>query len=193
MCEATIKLFKEVLMKKTILIGMVLILMLFLLSSCGVPQEDYDRVSSDLAAVQTQIQSLEGDLAAVEDGLTKAQAQIQSLQADLAAAQADLTEAEAQTQSLQTDKEVAQEKRAEALAYAEYLDVVMYPVWRDAGLTPRFVFESDFEWLLELGSIASNMGDAELSNYAKRIQEGDEAAMTELWDYCIDRIEKALK
>ncbi len=159
-------------MKKTIMVGMVLILMLFLLSSCGVPQEDYDRVSSDLAAAQTQIQSLEGDLTA---------------------AQADLTKAEAQTQSLQTDKEVAQEKRAEALAYAEYLDVVMYTVWRDAGLTPRFVFESDFLWMVELGSIASNMGDAELSNYVKRIQEGDEAAMTELWDYCLDRIEKALK
>jgi len=146
---------------------MVLILMLFLLPSCaaGIPQEEYDRVSSDLAAAQTQIQSL----------------------------QADLTKAQAQIQSLQSGKEVAGEKYAEALAYAEYLDVLMYPVWKEAGLAPRFVFEDDFEWMSELSNRASNMGDTELTSYVKELRGGNEAAMTELWYYCLDRIEKALK
>ena len=161
-------------MKKTILIGMVLILMLFLLPSCaaGVSQEEYDRVSSDLAAAQTQIQSLQGELTAVRGDLTEAQAQIQSLQSDM---------------------EVAEKKPAEALAYAEYLDILLYPVWKEAGLTPRFEFGDDFEWFVELKNRASDMEDTKLGNYIKELEKGSEAAMSEPWDYCLDRIEKALK
>ena len=172
-------------MRKTFLIGMVLILMLFLLPSCaaGISREEYDRVGSDLAAAQTQNQSLQADL-------TEAQTQIQSLQADL-------TEVQAQIQSLQSDGGVAGEKCIEALAYAEYLDILMNPVWKDAGLTPRFAFEDEIEWMLELRSRASDMGDTELTSYVKELGPGDEAAtqaaITKLWDYCLDRIEKALK
>lgn len=172
-------------MRKTILTGMVLILMLFLLPSCatGVSQEEYDRVSSDLAADQTQTQSLQADL-------SKAQAQIQSLQGDL-------TKAQAQIQSLQSGKGGTEEKCAEALAYTEYLDILMNRVWKDAGLTPRFVFEDEIEEMLELRSRADDMGDTTLTSYVKELGPGNEAAMkaamTELWSYCLDRIEKALK
>lgn len=171
-------------MKRTIMVGMVLILMLFLLSSCGVPQEDNDRVSSDLASAQTQIQSLEGELTAVRGDLTKAEG-------ELAAAQADLTKAQAQIQPLQSDKEVADKKCAEALAYAEFVDVFMYPAWIEAGLSPRFVFEDDVDWLIELTSRASDMGDTKLSSYIKELDEA--ATVLALSDYCLDRIEKALK
>ena len=158
-------------MRKTILTGMVLILMLFLLPSCatGVSQEEYDRVSSDLAATQTQTQSL----------------------------QADLSKAQAQIQSLQSGKGGTEEKCAEALAYTEYLDILMNQVWKDAGLTPRFVFEDEIEEMLELRSRARDMGDTTLTSYVKELGPGNEAAMkaamTELWCYCLDRIEKALK
>ena len=140
-------------MRKTFLIGMVLILMLFLLPSCaaGISREEYDRVGSDLAAAQTQIQSL------------------------------------------QSDGGVAGEKCIEALAYAEYLDILMNPVWKDAGLTPRFAFEGDFEWMIELRNRASDMGDAELSNYLKELEKRNESAMNLLWGHCLDRIEKVLK
>jgi len=45
-------------MKKAIVISIALVLMLFLLPSCaaGVPQEEYDRVSSDLAAAEEQLE-----------------------------------------------------------------------------------------------------------------------------------------
>jgi len=58
-------------MKKAIVISIALVLMLFLLSSCaaGVPQEEHDRVSSDLAAAETQIQSLQDELSAKESDL----------------------------------------------------------------------------------------------------------------------------
>jgi len=68
-------------MNKAILTGIILVLMLVVLPSCaaGVSQEEYDRVSSELAAAQTEIQSLQHDL-------DEAREQVQSLQADNEAA-----------------------------------------------------------------------------------------------------------
>ena len=152
-------------MKKAIMVGLALIPMLLFITSCGVPQEEFNRVSSDLAAAQTQIQSLQGDLAKVQP----------------------------QIQSSQDDKEAAEEKCAQALAYAEYLDILMYKIWEEAGLTPRFAFEGDFEWMIELRNRASDMGDAELSNYLKELEKRNESAMNLLWCHCLDRIEKVLK
>ena len=171
-------------MKKAIMIGIALVLLLILLPSCaagvsGLSQEDYDKIVNDLAAIQTQIQSL-------QDDLTTTQAQIQSWQDDLAKVQP-------QVQPLPEGKEVTEEKRTEALAYAEYMDILMYPPWKQAKLTPRFDFEDDSEWIMELKSRTSEMGDAELSNYAKELEERREFAMERLWYYCLDRIEKALK
>ena len=131
-------------------------------------------------------QSLQDDLTAAQGDLTAAQTQVQSLQADLAKAQA-------QIQPLPDDKEAAEEKLAEALAYVEYMDIVMYPIWKSAGLTPRFDFEDDMEWMMELRGRADDMGDAELSNYLEELLEGDEEAMLRLCHYCLDRIEEALK
>jgi len=106
-------------MKKVIATGMVLILMLFLLPSCGVSQADYDSVSSDLVAVQSQTQSLQGDLTVLEE--------------DLTALRGDLTEEE--------------ERLAEALAYAEFLELVyagfldipMYQAWLRVEVDQEFV------------------------------------------------------
>jgi len=66
-------------MKKAIVISIALVLMLFLLPSCaaGVPQEEYDRVSSDLTAAQAEIQSLQSDLSAKESELEAAEEKLE--------------------------------------------------------------------------------------------------------------------
>jgi len=99
-------------MKKAIMTGMVLILTLFLLLSCGVPQEDYDRVSSDLSAAQSQIQSLQGDLTAVR---------------------ADLTEAEEKLAEVLAYAEFLE------LVYAVFLDIPMYQAWLRVDVNQEFV------------------------------------------------------
>jgi outer membrane murein-binding lipoprotein Lpp len=154
-------------MKKAILIAMILLPMLFLLPSCaaGVSQEEYDKVTSDLAAAQAQIQSL----------------------------QTDLTQAEAQIQSLQGDLTTASENPAEALAYAEFLDILMYPAWKEAGITPRFQFADDAEWVAELQNRATALGDTKVSNLFKEIEEGGEITVAKLTDHCLEVIEEALK
>jgi outer membrane murein-binding lipoprotein Lpp len=51
-------------MKKGLGIAVVSILLLTFLAACGISQDKYDKVNSDLTAAQTQIQTLQGDLTA---------------------------------------------------------------------------------------------------------------------------------
>ena len=78
-------------MKKTILVVLASILTLLFVISCGIPQEAYDEVSSDLKAAQTEIQSLQSDLSVKEKQVDAAQAQIHLLQAEKGALSSELT------------------------------------------------------------------------------------------------------
>jgi len=49
-------------MKKIVLLSLTLLMTLLFLTACGVPQKDYDKLASDLAAAQAQIQSLKNQL-----------------------------------------------------------------------------------------------------------------------------------
>jgi len=79
-------------MRKAI-VGAALILMLLFVISCGVPQEEYDAVSSDLAIAQAEIQSLQSDLSAKETELS-------AKETELAAAQAKLEQGKARIEVL---------------------------------------------------------------------------------------------
>ncbi len=45
-------------MKKIVLLSLTLLMTLLFLTACGVPQKDYDKLASDLAVAQAQVQSL---------------------------------------------------------------------------------------------------------------------------------------
>ena len=104
-------------MKMRILIGLALILPLLSAISCGVPQEEYDKLSSDLAVAQTQIQSLQSDLSAKETELSTkesklatAQAEISSLEDDLSAKERELATAQTQIAQLRSDTSLLKEQ-----------------------------------------------------------------------------------
>ena len=65
-------------MKKAILVGITL-LPLLIIVSCGVPQQEYDKVSSDLTATQRQIQSLQAEKQALKEKLDESKARIEIL------------------------------------------------------------------------------------------------------------------
>lgn len=161
-------------MKRIVMLSIVSVLVLVLLASCssGVSKEQYDKTSQDLATAQAQIQSLQGNLTALQGNLTQAQAQYQSLQ---------------------TEKDNIEAKGGEALAYTEFLDVLMYPSWQDLGITPRFDFPSEVEWLLDLHNRADALSDTTLDVYLQELQNGNEAAVASLMDYSLERAETALK
>jgi len=154
-------------MKKIVTLGTAMIIILLLLPSCasGISQEEYDKLSGDLAAAQAQIQSL-------QDELTKANTQIGTLQQEM---------------------ETVNEKRAETLAYAELLDILLYPAWMQAGISPRFFFEDDIEWFVAVKNKAADLKDEKASGYIKDMENGSAVATGLLLDYCMDRIEKASK
>jgi uncharacterized coiled-coil DUF342 family protein len=70
-------------MKKLFLITMIALLAAAPLAGCGVSAEDYDKVVSDLAAAQTQIQELETDLASAQDELSQLEDENATLQSKL--------------------------------------------------------------------------------------------------------------
>jgi len=174
-------------MRKTILIIITSIVTLSLLSSCtGVSQEDYDKVSNDLAAAQNQIQSL-------QDDLTEAQGKIQPLQDSLATAEAELAKAQKEIQSLKSNNAAASASRATALAYAEFLDIVMYKIWLDReDIDPRFFFSEEDVWLVEMRVRADYMKDDKLIEIVEQIEIGLFPNITDLVYYCLGRIERAL-
>ena len=79
-------------MKKSALLSLTLFVTLLFLSACGVSQKDYDKLVSDLAAAQSQIQTLQtekiqAENEALRSRLDATEAEIQSLKNQLAEAQ----------------------------------------------------------------------------------------------------------
>lgn len=70
-------------MKRQFLTITVMLLATLALAGCGVSAEDYDKVASDLAAAQTQIQKLEADLASAQSENSRLEEENSSLQSDL--------------------------------------------------------------------------------------------------------------
>ena len=128
-------------MKKAIVLGLALILMLLFSVSCGVPQKDYDKVSSDLTTAQAEIQSLQGDLSAKESDLTAAQAEIQSLQGDLSAKEAGLSAKE-------NELEATKGKLEQGKARIEILNAIFIPAMTGEleGMTDTESVAYFFEW-----------------------------------------------
>jgi len=108
----------------------------------------------------------------------------------------ELTVVKAELNELQSDKEAVAKKHAKALAYAEFLDVLYYPAWKSAGITPRFSFATDIDWFVGLKNTASAIGDTRLSNLTQQFRQGIVDANTtlvSLMDYCLAAIETNLK
>lgn len=87
-------------MKKAILTGVVLVL--FLLPSCApsISPQEYAKVSSELAAAQSEIETLQNELDAKDDELAIAQEEIETLQSGLDAKEIELDQLKARAEIL---------------------------------------------------------------------------------------------
>lgn len=102
-------------MKRWFLIGVMVLLVIPLLSGCGIPQEDYDAVVADKEAVETKIPALESDLSKEKSEVSNTKREITSVKSELAivtsdlkAAQGERDEAESQASSLKSQVSSAQ-------------------------------------------------------------------------------------
>lgn len=87
--------------RREVLIGTALLLVVPLLFGCGIPQEDYEATVAEKDAAQSQVASLQSDLAAAQSDLEVAESatasaenQLSSLKSQVAALQKELSEKE---------------------------------------------------------------------------------------------------
>jgi len=158
---------KETLMKKASMIGMALVLVLFLVTSCGAPKEQLERMSSELTAAQAETQSLQGKLSMKESELAAAQTETQSLQgklstkeSELAAAQAKIQSLETKIQSLERQREAANQKLKRGKAKVEILNGVLMPAL--SGELDEMTSIEAVSYLLEWVNDVYDSGDATL-------------------------------
>ena len=103
--------------KRWFLVGGILLLVPLLIVGCGIPQEQYDALASDLSNAQQELQSVKGELGASQAkvseltlSLKKARTELEATQSDLESTQADLESTQADLESTQAELETAQTK-----------------------------------------------------------------------------------
>ena len=90
-------------MKRQSLTILVVLLATVALVGCGVPQEDYDQVVSDLAAAQAEIASLKTDLAAAQSESSDLQDELDAAIAEYEGLQAEYDDLQTWCEGLQTE------------------------------------------------------------------------------------------
>ena len=97
-------------MKQTILLAIISVLIMVLSASCssGVSQEQYKKATDDLAAAQTQAQSLQTQTQTLQTQNQALQSQTQTLQAQNQALQSQTQTLQTQNQALQTQTQTLQ-------------------------------------------------------------------------------------
>ena len=127
-------------MKRKLLVGMVLVLVILFLSSCGIPQEEYDDILAQRDAAQAEVVSLQSELNNSQSQLENSQSQIEDLESDVAEAQSQISDLESdyqasqsevdslqnQLSSAQDDYNALQQRVDNAAPYGEYLDMWLF-------------------------------------------------------------------
>jgi len=106
--------------KKWFLVGGILLLVSLLVVGCGVPQEQYDALSSDLSKAQQELQSIKAELGSAQakvseltSSLRKAETDLEATQTDLEATQTDLKATQTDLGATQTDLGAVSKELAE--------------------------------------------------------------------------------
>ena len=163
-------------MKKIIGIMLMVVMMLLLLSACGIPQEEHDAVVAERDAAKAQVASLQSDL-------TDAQSQISSLQSEYDEAKSDLSAAQSRASSLQSELTAATSALASHESFKSDLNTLWSEVhkkltlletildyWNDAGKVTsgeisqtEFVSVTTVKFMTKTGTYVDAVGNTELS------------------------------
>jgi len=89
-------------MKRKLVLGIVLVLVTLLISSCGIPQEEHDAVVAERDSAQSQVKSLQSKLTGVEGELDTTNTQLETAQSTLETVQGELETTKSEFQSLES-------------------------------------------------------------------------------------------
>lgn len=118
--------------RKTYLALVCLLILALTLSSCGVPQEEYDALGAELVSAQSEVVSLQGKLASAQSEIISLQGELASAQNELENLQGELTTQSATLAQLQSSNAALQKQISEL---ENELDVIF-----DTTVTQYYTF-----------------------------------------------------
>jgi outer membrane murein-binding lipoprotein Lpp len=188
------------------LTGIALLLIVLLTTGC-VSQEEFDKVKSDLTTAQSQAETLQGDLASLKSDHAALNSERDALQnrydvlkTDYDAAMGNLDAAQAQAKSLSSDMEAAQnqaellqQKIVRAKVQAELLGSILFPVAGENGAAPT---ETDyFNLILRWQESVETTGDTILKEKFQALVDSGfaEGPMMEFLTYLLESMSRGLE
>jgi DNA repair exonuclease SbcCD ATPase subunit len=182
--------------KRWFLVGMIFFLVPWLLVGCGVAQEEYDAVVSQLGSAQEELQTVKSELGAAQaknseltSSLGKSRTEVEAMQAKLEAAKGDLEATQAENSELTSSLEKTQTELEAAQAENETFKSEVISTWSDLD---KIV---GLEWLIVGYWSAAAKGDEDLIEqlHAKMVtyvEPVGDARLTSLWQQALSAAEK---
>lgn len=97
-----------------------------------------------------------------------------------------------QYDKLNQEAALLREKKAEAGLYVLFLDLLMYPLFKQANIPTRYTFDNDEQWAQALSAMARSLQDDQLTGMLARLQKG-QASVVDVVNYVIRHTENSLK
>lgn len=132
-------------MQKIYLVLLCLLILALTLSSCGVPQEEYDALRAELVSAQSEIENLQGELASSQSEIENLQGELTSSQSEIENLQDELTTQSATLAQVQSSNTALREQ---IFQLENELDVIL-----DTTVTQYYQFTyrwGDYYWTLPI-------------------------------------------
>jgi len=117
----------------------------------------------------------------------------QKLQTVLKEAERKIEGLNSEIQTLRNEKSLLETKISKGLAYTEYLDIFLWPVFVESGITPPFKFSDEVEWILELRKRSEQLNDKQLRYHLEMFEKDGDIAFDRMFNYILDAVEKSLR
>jgi len=105
----------------------------------------------------------------------------------------ELGNLQSQVQTLNLEKTDLETKIAQGLAYVEYLDVLLWPMFEEAGITPKFDFSDPMQYLSDVEQRAKTLDDEILIDNLNKIKAGDSKGFNASLIRVLAKLEESLK
>jgi len=116
-----------------------------------------------------------------------------NVQGKLKMLQTELGNLQSQVQTLNLGKTDLETKIAQGLAYVEYLDVLLWPMFEEAGITPKFDFSDPMQYLSDVEQRAKTLDDEILIDNLNKIKAGDSKGFNASLIRVLAKLEESLK
>jgi len=182
--------------------NMLLVLLIgILLTGCGIPQEDYDKVIGDLAAAQTTIHDLDTDLASATERVTILESELEDqketidyVEDEYNSLKSDYEDLEAEAEKF-TAEYVEQDALVQEYAddlmkandYLELINVLYTPAFTGDGLSDQVIIDN-------VKNFVDKTGDEELSTLYDSWSQTpwNRNLASEILVHCFEMIEELL-